>query len=111
LYTDVHRHLLAGPEDDVGLDGSRPSGDPLRRVARAVVSHHQQMIQIIACPSPPASARCRRAYSASEKRGTLLDDPPAGVAQPQHFSARQLFGNRPAQLRLVSLQPAVTGKA
>src|SRR2546422_5835254 len=44
---DVHGHLLAGPEDDIGLDGPRPAGDPLRRVADAVVGDHQQMIQIM----------------------------------------------------------------
>ncbi len=41
---DRHPHLLARPENDVGLDRSRPAGDPLRRIARAVVGDEQQVI-------------------------------------------------------------------
>jgi hypothetical protein len=41
---DVHRHLLARPEDDVGLDRAGPAGNPLRRIAGAVVGDDQQVV-------------------------------------------------------------------
>ena len=41
---DMHHDLLARLEDHVRLDSARPAGDPLRRVARAVVGDDQQML-------------------------------------------------------------------
>src|SRR5262245_9206938 len=43
----VHRHLHAGAEHHVSLDRARPAGDPLRRVAGAMVGDDQEMVHVM----------------------------------------------------------------
>ena len=92
---DVHGHLLAGPEDDVGLDGSRPAGDPLRRIADAVVGDHQQMIQIMLLHHRRERLMPPGVFGVREARVLLLDDRPQAWLKPQHFSRAPAFRQSP----------------
>ena len=83
---DVHGHLLAGPEDDVGLDRPRPAGDPLRRVARAVVRDREQVIHIVLLHHSRQGLMPPGVFGVGEARVFLLQDRPQAWLKPQHFS-------------------------
>jgi hypothetical protein len=70
----VHQHLLAGPENHVGLDRTRPAGHPLRRVAAAVVGDHQQVVAAVFFHHGRQRGVAARIFGIGKTRVFLLHD-------------------------------------
>ena len=81
---DVHHHLLAGLEDDVGLDGAGPAGDPLRCVAGAMVGHDEKTVDVRALHHRLKSPVAPGVFGIGEPRVFLRDDRAQARLQLQH---------------------------
>ena len=81
---DVHHHLLAGLEDDVGLDGAGPAGDPLRCVAGAMVGHDEEAVDVRALHHRLQSPVAPGVFGIGETRVFLRDDRAQARLEVEH---------------------------